>query len=220
MNRNQSKLVHHQAHASGQGFFKWVAILAVVAAAAAGYFLYAGNQAHQAELERLRAEHQQELARQTEELDRLRNENKEIERLRAGGQELVKLRGEAAQLRTLQQEKQKLQTENQQLHSTIQQYQQVKSEMSTLQNQNQQLQGALAGRDSAIACVANLRMLESVKAKWAADLHKQPTETPLDADLFGPGKYVQQKPACPAGGVYTLGPVQAKPTCSAPGHAY
>jgi len=167
----------------------------------------------------LRAE-TQELAKQTEELDRLRNENKEIERLRAGGQELVKLRGEAAQLRTLQQEKQKLQTENQQLHSTIQQYQQVKSEMSTLQNQNQQLQGALAGRDSAIACVANLRMLESVKAKWAADLHKQPTETPLDADLFGPGKYVQQKPACPAGGVYTLGPVQAKPTCSAPGHAY
>jgi predicted RNase H-like nuclease (RuvC/YqgF family) len=220
MNRIQSKLIHDRAHASGQGFFKWVAVLAVVAAAAAGYFLYAGNQAHQAELERLHAEHQQDLARQTEELDRLRNENKEIERLRAGSQEIAKLRGEAAQLRTLQQEQQKLQAENQQLRSTVQQFQQVKTEMSTLQNQNQQLQGALAGRDSAIACVANLRMLESVKAKWAADLRKQPTDMPIDADLFGPGKYVPQKPACPAGGVYTLGPVLAKPTCSAPGHAY
>jgi len=220
MNRIESKLLRRRAHASGQGFFKWVAILAVVAAAVAGYFLYAGNQAHLAELERLRGEHQQELAKQTEELDRLRNENKEIERLRSSSQELVKLRGEAAQLRTLQQAQQKLQAENQQLRSTVQQFQQVKTEMSTLQNQNQQLQGAIAGRDSAIACVANLRMLESVKAKWAADLRKQPTETPLDADLFGPGKYVQQKPACPAGGVYTLGPVLAKPTCSAPGHVY
>ena len=52
----------------------------------------------------------------------------------------------------------------------------------------------------------------------AMDFQKRPTDVPLDTDLFGPGKYLPQKPACPSGGVYTLGAVQAKPTCSVPGH--
>ena len=205
---------------SGQAFFKWLAIMALLAAAAAGYLLLNSGKAHEAALAQLRAENQQELAKQAEELERLRNENKEIERLRAEGQELVKLRGEVAQLRSLQKEQQKLQAENQQLHATIQQLQQAGTEMSTLRTQNQQLQGAIAERTSAAACIANLKAIEGVKARWAADFQKQPTDLPLDADLFGPGKYLPQKPACPSGGVYTVGQAQAKPTCSAPGHVY
>jgi len=41
---------------------------------------------------------------------------------------------------------------------------------------------------------------------------------PTDADLFGPDKYIETKPSCPAGGTYTLGSVREKPTCSIPDH--
>ena len=207
-------------HRAGQAFFKWLAILALLATAALGYLYVSGKQTQQAELEKLRAENQQELAKQTEELERLRNESKEVERLRAEGQEVVKLRGEAAQLRTLQKEQQKLQAENQQLRATVQQYQQVKTENSTLQTQNQQLQGALAEGAKIAACVANLKQIDVAKATWARQMRKTATDIPLDADLFGPGKYLPQKPMCPSGGVYTLGTVGTKATCSVPGHAY
>ena len=203
---------------SGQAFFKWLAVVAVVAVAAVGYAYVTSKQTHEAELARVRAENQQELAKQTEELDRLRNESKDVEQLRAQSQEVVKLRGEVAQLRSLQKEQQKLQADNQQLRSQLQQLQQVGTENSTLRNQAQQLQAALADRANIATCLANLKTIEAVKARWAMDFQKRPTDVPLDTDLFGPGKYLPQKPACPSGGVYTLGAVQAKPTCSVPGH--
>jgi predicted RNase H-like nuclease (RuvC/YqgF family) len=209
-----------RALSSGQAFFKWLSIVALIAAGGLGYCFLTAKKAHEAELAQLRAEHQQELAKQSEELEKLRSENKDIERLRTGGQELVKLRGEVAQLRTLQKEQQKIQTENQQLKATVQQFQQVRTENSTLQNQNQQLQGALAERANSGVCIGNLKQIEAAKATWALQMHKAPNEMPLDADLFGPGKYLPQKPVCPSGGVYTLGPVGGKPTCTAPGHAY
>jgi DNA repair ATPase RecN len=195
-------------------------VVGLLAAGVLGYLYANSGKAHEAELARLREANQQELARQTEELDRLRSENKEIERLRAGSQEVVRLRADAAQLRNLQKEQQTIRAENQQLKATLQQFQQVGSENSHLRNQNQQLQGVLADRASIAACVANLKMIEGVKTRWATDLQKQPTEVPLDADLFGPGKYLPLKPACPNGGIYTVGPVQAKPTCSVAGHSY
>ena len=178
------------------------------------------DRATEAELEKLRAEHQQELARQAEEVEKLRNENKDIERLRAEGLEVAKLRGEAAQLRNLQREQQKLQDENQKLRTTVQEYSQVRTENSALQTQNQQLQGALAERANIAACIGILKTIEQLKLRWATELRKLPTDVPLDSDLFGPGKFLQQKPVCPSGGVYNVGPIQAKPTCSAPGHVY
>ena len=224
MNRNetteiQRRLKRENQH-SGQAFFKWLSIIALMATAALGYLFVNTKQAREKELESLRAENQQELAKQTEELERLRSENKEVERLRSEGQEVVKLRAEAAQLRVLQKEQQKVLAENQQLKGTIQQLQQVGSENSNLRNQNQQLQGAIAANASTSACINNLKAIEGIKARWAADLQKHPTDIPLDTDLFGPGKYLPQKPACPSGGIYTIGAVQAKPTCSTPGHVY
>src|SRR2546422_11285978 len=113
MNGAQNRIIHRRLdppnYASGQAFFKWLAILALLATAACGYFLFTGNQSQQAALAQARAEGQQELAKQTEELERLRSENKEIERLRAGSQEVVKLRADSAQLRVLQKEQQKIQ---------------------------------------------------------------------------------------------------------------
>jgi competence protein ComGC len=69
-------------------------------------------------------------------------------------------------------------------------------------------------------CVANLRTLDGAKATWALENRKMEGETPTDADLFGAAKYVAAKPACPKGGIYTLNPVGAKPTCSVPGHSF
>src|SRR2546422_1427883 len=54
------------------------------------------------------------------------------------------------------------------------------------------------------ACIANLKQIEGAKANWAMELKKNNTDTPADADLFGPASYVRVKPACPGGGGYTL----------------
>src|SRR5436853_5025790 len=164
-----------RSQSSGQIFFKWLAIVAILAAASAGYAFFTSRQRQEAQLASVRAEKESELAKQNEELEKLRSENKEIERLRAESQEVVKLRGESAQFRALQKEQQKMQAENQQLRSTIQQLQQVGSENSTLRSQNQQLQGAIADRTSAATCVANLKTLEALKTRWAADVQKTPT---------------------------------------------
>ena len=220
MNQIEATKNLRRKNCSGQAFFKWLTMIALIAAAALGFLFLNATKARNAEVERLRAENQQEQAKQSDELERLRNENKEIETLRAANQEVVKLRAESAQLRVVQKEQQKLLAENQQLKSTLQQLQQVGSENSNLRNQNQQLQGAIAANANTSACINNLKAIESIKARWAADMQKLPTDVPLDTDLFGPGKYFPQKPVCPSGGVYTVGPVQAKPTCSTPGHIY
>jgi len=69
-------------------------------------------------------------------------------------------------------------------------------------------------------CVANLKSMDGSKTAWAIEHKKQPTDIPTDADLFGPDKYMRQKPMCPLGGKYRLNSVQEKPTCSIPGHQY
>ena len=67
-------------------------------------------------------------------------------------------------------------------------------------------------------CILNLKSIEGVKIRWAADGKKAETDTPSDTDLFGPASYIEKKPECPAGGTYSLNPVEAKPTCTIAGH--
>ena len=69
------------------------------------------------------------------------------------------------------------------------------------------------------ACINNLKTLQGVKAQWALENKKADTDTPTDAELYGPDKYVDPKPECPAGGTYNLGPVSDKPTCTVAGHS-
>jgi prepilin-type N-terminal cleavage/methylation domain-containing protein len=64
------------------------------------------------------------------------------------------------------------------------------------------------------ACVANLRQIEGAKSTWALEQKKTLTDTPLDSELFGSTNYIRQKPECPAGGTYSLQPVDTKPSCS------
>ena len=68
------------------------------------------------------------------------------------------------------------------------------------------------------ACILNLKAIEGVKGEWALEKKRGSTDSPTDADLFGPALYLKQKPDCPANGSYTLNQVEAKPTCSVATH--
>ena len=70
------------------------------------------------------------------------------------------------------------------------------------------------------ACVINLRAIEGAKNNWALETRKSSSDVPTDADLFGPDKYIREKPACPANGQYSLNDVGSKPTCTVPEHTY
>ncbi len=70
------------------------------------------------------------------------------------------------------------------------------------------------------ACVANLRAIEGAKITWAFESRKATTEVPTDADLFGVDRPIRDKPSCPAGGVYELKAVNARPACTIADHTY
>jgi len=70
------------------------------------------------------------------------------------------------------------------------------------------------------ACVMNLRAIEGAKANWAIDNKRGDTDVPTDSDLFGPDKYIREKPSCPENGTYSINAVAAKPTCSVAEHTY
>src|SRR5439155_26337950 len=65
-----------------------------------------------------------------------------------------------------------------------------------------------------------LRDLHSFPTRRSSDLtlRKSLTDTPTDADLFGPTGLVPKKPRCPSGGTYTLNAGDANPTCSVAEH--
>jgi chromosome segregation ATPase len=129
--------------------------------------------------------------------------------------ELARLRNEVSQLRkqtnALAKAQQEIQTLNQQVASEAEAR---KGAVAEVQAQAQKMQNANV-------CINNLRLLDAVKQQWALDNKKQNTDTPSIDDLRpyllrGPNAVL---PACPDGGVYTLGAVNEKPTCSIPGHA-
>ncbi len=64
------------------------------------------------------------------------------------------------------------------------------------------------------SCLGNLRQIEAAKRIWALEKEKSATAIPQDSDLFGTTCFVRDKPACPAGGSYTLNAVTEKPSCS------
>jgi RNA polymerase sigma factor (sigma-70 family) len=70
------------------------------------------------------------------------------------------------------------------------------------------------------ACINNLRMIDSAKQQWALEFHKTANDTPTMDDIkpyLGRGPE-GEIPVCPDGGVYIIGKVGEKPTCSIPGH--
>ena len=71
------------------------------------------------------------------------------------------------------------------------------------------------------ACINNLRLIDAAKQQWALENNKKSTDTPTRKDLQRYlGRGVEGEwPVCPAGGEYTIGAVNEKPTCSIAGHA-
>ena len=68
-------------------------------------------------------------------------------------------------------------------------------------------------------CINNLRQIDGAKQQWALENKKSDTDTPSSNDIK---VYIknEQYPTCPSGGTYTIGAVNADPTCSksADGH--
>ena len=68
------------------------------------------------------------------------------------------------------------------------------------------------------ACINNLRSLDGAKQQWALENKMTEEAVPTFADINDYFNGATSLFQCPAGGVYTLGPVSEKPTCSVPGH--
>jgi hypothetical protein len=176
------------------------------------------------------------------ELAQLRQENSEIEQLRAAladaknsetesanasrvgkeKEELIRLRNEVGQLKRdkqqLSTQVQKTQQESERLLQT-QQAQAQQAQQLQLQNQQLAQQTQQANTEKAKnACINNLRQLDGAKQQWALE-NKQTAEATPTAQHIAPYLQNQAIPACPSGGVYTLGNMESNPTCSIAGHA-
>ncbi len=62
-------------------------------------------------------------------------------------------------------------------------------------------------------CQMNIEQIDGWKQAWALDYKKGDKDTPTEDDLK-PYLKDNKFPACPANGVYTINPVDTKPTCS------
>lgn len=132
-------------------------------------------------------------------------------RLRSENQSLSK------RLVQLQNDNGRLQKSNQQLT------QQLDATSASAQQQQEQLQQIRAAaeqtqaEDERNACINNLRQIDAAKQQWALENNKTADSVPAAQDLL-PYFKDQAFPACPSGGIYTIGAVGVPPTCSIPGH--
>jgi DNA repair exonuclease SbcCD ATPase subunit len=135
--------------------------------------------------------------------------------------ELVKLRAEVSKLRTQSGQLAKAQQEIESLHQRLESAVDAgRDQTAALQAELQKSQAANQGAQAMNACINNLRLIDSAKQQWALEYKKGAADIPTWDDLrpyIGRGPN-GDLPTCPAGGVYTIGTVNDKPTCSIPGH--
>lgn len=65
------------------------------------------------------------------------------------------------------------------------------------------------------SCAETLRKIQTAKEQWAMDNNQPTTATPGTADLAP--TYIKTISQCNSGGTYTIGNVNAMPTCSVGG---
>jgi prepilin-type N-terminal cleavage/methylation domain-containing protein len=70
------------------------------------------------------------------------------------------------------------------------------------------------------ACINNLRMIDGAKEQWALENRAPGGGAVVEDGATGVNSYIKgnARPVCPAGGTYTYGAVDEKPTCSIAGH--
>lgn len=66
------------------------------------------------------------------------------------------------------------------------------------------------------ACISNMDKIEGGKQQYALEHNKGDGDAVAWANIVP--DYVKVQPACPAGGVYTVGIVGAAPECTVGGH--
>ena len=64
-----------------------------------------------------------------------------------------------------------------------------------------------------LGCTSNLRMIDAMKEQAAQELNLARTDIPTEAQIT---PYIKgnQMPKCPAGGIYSINPMNKPPTCS------
>src|SRR4030095_12260155 len=67
------------------------------------------------------------------------------------------------------------------------------------------------------SCRSNMRSIQAAKDVWMVEKRKDQTALPSEDDLFGPTKYIPEKPTCPSQGVYSLNAAGEQPSCSVHG---
>jgi len=203
----------------------WILILILLVAAG---FLFSNNKKNETELTRLRQE-SAELAQTRAALDEAKNAQAQTGDSSLGDkekQELIRLRNEVGVLRRDKQQlaaqAQKAQENSERLLQTQQARETQQAEQIQQLQQNQRLaqqQSQQPENDPARSkCINNLRQIDGAKQQWALE-NKQPAEAVPLAHQIAPYLPGQTVPACPSGGVYTLGNLETTPTCSIPGHA-
>ncbi len=193
-------------------WFAWVCLALMLVAEG---LLFHSNHERDAALAQL-TKAQQELSGTAAERDALKNSS-------AGQQAtlIAYLKGQnetlAAKVKALQANLDQLQAQSQQTAehlSTARSALQLQQEhMQQLQVQQQQAVEAA----NTIACINNLRALDSAKLQWALEKQKTATDVPTAQDLL---PYLKDGvlPVCPDGGTYTLNAAGEQPICSVPGH--
>ena len=73
------------------------------------------------------------------------------------------------------------------------------------------------------ACINNMHQIDGAVTEWALEKGKK-TGDPAPSLITDLTPYIKLNssgsiPSCPAGGIYTIGPVGEMPKCSVPGHA-
>jgi uncharacterized phage infection (PIP) family protein YhgE len=135
--------------------------------------------------------------------------------------ELARLRAEAQQLRQQTNELARARQEIQALHDRAASEAEARAFETEARRSQTALQAQTDKTQSMMnACVNNLRLIDAAKQQWALENKKGANDTPTWDDLrpyIGHGPQ-GELPECPDGGVYTIGAVGEKPTCSNPKH--
>ena len=136
--------------------------------------------------------------------------NNELERARKERNELVRLRSEVSQLRKQTNEITVLHEQNRQLQAVAKQV--------ITQNQETPHTEAVKAMN---ACINNLRQIDGAKQQYALEYKLSATDTVTAENILPylvPRDGKHALPDCPSGGTYTIGRLDAAPTCSVPGH--
>jgi hypothetical protein len=195
-----------------------VAVLAIGGAA----FLFKSNQSKSAEVQKLTAE--------VQEVEALRAEVTELKSQQVPATEITQLRKDKEDLLRLRNEVNKLRNESQQLAKQAQSAQAAlvgaQAETQRAQQQAQTLAQSQAQVfaqnkqqiDLLNACINNLRQIDGAIQQWALEHNKTENAVPTAQDI-APYFRDQTIPTCPAAGKYALNALNARPTCTIPGHA-